>query len=152
MVYLVEVNGSQPSRAAVRYAAARCNAPRVRAGTELVLLHVAASGRPAEIASGQRLLEESSASCRFLPQEVRVRTCLAVGDRIEQLAQAAERETADCVVVGSHDAGEYPYLRERGAAADAAVSRLSRPVVVVGQSGVRCMEHECRGGSDDLRA
>jgi nucleotide-binding universal stress UspA family protein len=152
MTYLVEVNGSQPSLAALRYAAARCNEPGTRAGKELVLLHVAPSARPAEIASGKRLLDECRAACRFLPQEVRVRTCLEVGDRVERLAEAADRETADCVVVGSHDAGEFPHLRELGEVAGAAVARLSMPVVIVGRSGVRCFDRGNQGGSDGLGA
>ena len=60
---------------------------------------------------------------------------LAVGDRVERLAEAADEIAADCVVVGSHDATEFPRLREIGATASAVLTRMARPVIGVGGDG-----------------
>jgi nucleotide-binding universal stress UspA family protein len=163
MVYLVEVNGSHPSQLAMRYAAERCReraeatvAPRVRppsgddratvacqssrSASPLYLLHVSPSARAAEIESGRRLLEECRDRCRFVASGIDVQTCLEVGDRVERLAQTAERVAADCVVVGSHDATEFPRLASVGEMARAAVERMPRPVIVVGLDGARCYD------------
>jgi nucleotide-binding universal stress UspA family protein len=137
MVYLVEVNSSFPSQEAIRAAAASA---RTQPNAEMVLLHVAPSARPAEMASARRLLDECRNRCLPLVGEVAVRTCLEVGNRLDRLAQTAERLAADCVVVGSHDAGEFPRLKELGESAWAAVERMTRPVLVVGREGARRFE------------
>jgi K+-sensing histidine kinase KdpD len=141
MLYLVEVNRSQPALEALRAAA---ESARREPNAELVLVHVSRSARAAEIESGRRLLEECRNQCRVLAGEVVVRTCLEVGERLERLACTADQVAADCVVVGAHDAGEFPRLGEIGASAQAAVARLTRPVMVVGRSGIRrfdtCLE------------
>jgi nucleotide-binding universal stress UspA family protein len=128
MVYLVEVNGSHPSQVAMRYAAERCRGP-------LYLLHVSPSARAAEMESGRRLLEQCRDRCHAVATGIEVRLCLEVGDRVERLAQTAERVAADCVVVGSHDAAEFPHLDPLGETARTAVERMPRPVIVVGQDG-----------------
>jgi nucleotide-binding universal stress UspA family protein len=133
MVYLVEVNGSHPSQVAMRYAAERCRGP-------LYLLHVSPSARAAEMESGRRLLEHCRNRCRAVAADIDVRLCLEVGDRVEQLAQTAERVAADYVVVGSHDAAEFPHLEPLGETARAAVERMARPVIVVGREGARRFE------------
>jgi nucleotide-binding universal stress UspA family protein len=130
MVYLVEVNGSHPSQVAMRYAAEHCRGP-------LYLLHVSPSARAAEMETGRRLLEECRDRCRAVASEIDVHTCLEVGNRVERLAQTAERVAADCVVVGSHDATEFPRLESLGETARAAVERMPRPVIVVGLNGAR---------------
>jgi nucleotide-binding universal stress UspA family protein len=137
MVYLVEVNRSQPAQEALRAAAASA---RRQPDAELVLLHVSPSGRPAEMESARRLLAECRDRCRTLVGEVSVRTWLEVGNRLDRLAQIAERLEAACVVVGSHDAGEFPRLKELGESAQAAVERVTRPVMVVGQDRARRFE------------
>jgi nucleotide-binding universal stress UspA family protein len=137
MVFLVEVNGSFPSREAIRAAAASA---RVQPNAELVLLYVVPSARPAEMAGARRLLETCRDRCMSLVGAVTVRTCLEVGNRLERLAQTAERLGADCVVVASHDGGEFPRLKELGESAWAAVERIPRPVLVVGRDGARRFE------------
>jgi len=140
MVYLVEVNRSFPAQEAMRAVAASA---RRDPGAEVVLLHVSPSGRPAEMESGRRLLDECRDRTRLMLGTDAVHTCLEVGNRIDRLAQTAERLAADCVVVGSHDAGEYPRLKELGESARAAVDRMTRPVLVVGQDGARRFEAQC---------
>jgi len=130
MIYLVEVNGSHPSQEAMRYAAEHCRGP-------LYLLHVSPSARAADMESGRRLLEQSRDRCRAVASGLDVHICLEVGDRVERLAQTAERVAADCVVVGSHDATEFPRLAPVGEAARAAVERMPAPVIVVGVDGPR---------------
>lgn len=145
MVTLVEVNGSHPSQVAMRYAAERCRGP-------LYLLHVSPSARAAEMESGRRLLEECRNRCRSVAVGIDVFTCLEVGDRVERLAQTAERVEADCVVVGSHDAAEFPRLGSLGEMARAAMERVPRRVIVVGQDGARCgdrREWEATDGDRD---
>lgn len=137
MVYLVEVSRAFPAQEAMRAVAASA---RREPHAEVVLLHVSPSGRPAEMESGRRLLVECLDRTRLLLGTDSVRTCLEVGNRIDRLAQTAERLSADCVVVGSHDAGEYPRLKELGESARAAVERMTRPVLVVGQDGARRFE------------
>jgi nucleotide-binding universal stress UspA family protein len=137
MVYLVEVNRSFPAQAALQAAAARAQG---QSNAELVLLHVSPSGRPADLESARRLLDECRERCRALVGQVSVRTCLEVGNRLDRLAQMADRLAADCVVVGSHDAGEYPRLKELGESARSTVERITRPVLVVGRDGTRRFE------------
>lgn len=137
MLYLVEVNRSLPALEAMRAAAARA---QEQPNGEVVLLHVSPSGRPAEMETARRLLDECRDRCQVLAGGVSVRTCLEVGHRLDRLAQIAERLSADCVVVGSHDAGEFPRLKELGESARATVERLTRPVLVVGRAGERRFE------------
>ena len=140
MVYLVEVNGSRPSQVAMQYVAERCRERRGGSPAELVLLHVAPSARAAELEVGRRLLDAGRARCRTLARDCEVQIRLAVGDRVERLAEAADEIAADCVVVGSHDATEFPRLREIGATAAAVLMRVGRPVIVVGGDGSRWNE------------
>ena len=135
MVYLVELNGSRPSQVAMQYVVERCRERRGGSPSEVVLLHVSPSARAAEMETGRRLLDAGRARCRSLAQDCEVQMRLAVGDRVERLAEAADEIAADCVVVGSHDATEFPRLREIGATASAVLTRMERPVIVVTGDG-----------------
>ncbi|HEU4754352.1 MAG TPA: universal stress protein [Armatimonadota bacterium] len=129
MTTLVPVDGSQSSLEALKYAARR------RPQGDLLILHVAPSGRQADLERGRFLLEDGARACRDIAQELRVQTRLEVGDPRAKVQQVAEAAGCDLVVMGAHGVNALPHVDQVGREASEITEDFHRPVVLVLPTG-----------------
>lgn len=137
MIGLIEVNRVTSPLAVLYRELSRF--PDCRA---ICLLHVIASGRPAEVESGQRVLRAALRALRALDPKLAVEARLEIGQRGERLLRVAEEIGAGLIVMAAHGEGEFPRLsgaaKEGGApgrVARGVVEQRGRPVLVVSPGG-----------------
>jgi nucleotide-binding universal stress UspA family protein len=129
MMTLVPVDGSQSSVEALKYAARR------RPNGQLLVLHVAPSGKPVDLERGRFLLEESRRTLRSISAEVSVETRLEVGEPRSKVHEVATTEECDLVVMGAHGVNGLPHVDRVSADACEMTEDLQRPVVMVLPTG-----------------
>jgi nucleotide-binding universal stress UspA family protein len=145
MTTLVPVDGSQSSLEALKYAARR------RPTGDLLIVHVAPSGRQSDLERGRFLLEDSARACRVIAQNLRVETRLEVGDPRAKLQEVASDAGADLVVMGAHGMNDLPHLDHLGREASEVTGDLQQPVVLVLPTGkgIRFQSHGTESEVED---
>jgi nucleotide-binding universal stress UspA family protein len=136
MTTLVPIDGSQSSAEALKYAARR--APR----GDLLLLHVAPSGRQADMERGRFLLEDGRRACELIAEDVRIETRLEIGDPRTVIQAVAEETGCELVVMGAQGVGARTHAEELGPQAAETTGEIHRPVVIVLPTGRGVRLHE----------
>jgi len=95
MTTLVPIDGTQASLDAARFAASS------RPDSDLLLLYVAPSARPVDLARGKFLLESMARKCQGVSEDVNILTRLEVGEKGTKLSEVAEEADCDLIVVGA---------------------------------------------------
>lgn len=141
MTTLVPVDGSRSSEEALKYAARRSP------DGELLLLHVAPSGREADLARGRFLLEASRRTCQVIARHLHIQLRLEVGDPRAKLNEVVVDADCDLVVMGAHGVNATPQLERVGAETCEITEGIGQPVVLVLPTG-----KGIRAGSQNLDA
>ena len=127
MTTLVPLDGSQSSVEALKYAVRR------RPEGEVLLLHVAPSGRQGDLERGRFLLEDGRRTCKIIAEGVNIETRLEVGDPRDKVQEVARNAGCDLVVMGAHGVNATPHVDAPETAEWA--EDLERPVVIVLPTG-----------------
>jgi hypothetical protein len=127
---LIEVGHSTPSPERLYRAASRFR--RCRA---VCLLHVIASGRPAEVEAGRRVLRDAVRAVCRLDRGLVVEGRLEIGNPVERCLTVAEEIDAALIVREAHGDGEFPRLSPVGRGASQTLERSPRPVLLVSAAG-----------------
>jgi nucleotide-binding universal stress UspA family protein len=137
MTCLMEINRTSPSPALLYEAACRYR----RCG-EICLVHAVASGRPAEVEAGQRVLLEAARTLRRLNRELAIETRLEIGETAERLLRVAKEIHPALIVMSAHGEGDFPRLGSLGRVARDTLEQGQRPILLVSPSGNRlCRPH-----------
>jgi len=139
MITLVPIDGSQSSVEALRFAVRR------DPNGELLLLHVAPSGRQGDLERGRVLLEHAVRECESQSAGVTISTQLEIGDRGRKVQEVAAAADCDLVVMSAHGESDLPHVNRVSTEAAFLSTRLQRPVLLVLPTG-----QGIRGDSDDL--
>ncbi len=129
MMTLVPIDGSQSSVEALKYAARR------HPTGQLLVLHVAPSGKPVDLERGKFLLEESRRTLRSVSAQVSVETRLEVGEPRSKVQEVATQADCDLVVMGAHGVNALPHVDRVSADACEMTEDIRRPVVMVLPTG-----------------
>jgi nucleotide-binding universal stress UspA family protein len=132
MTCVIEINRTSPSPALLYEAACRYR----RCG-EIYLVHAIASGRPAEVEAGQRLLLEAARTLRRLNRELSIEARLEIGETAERLLRVAEEIQPALIVMSAHGEGDFPRLGSLGRVARVTLEQGQRPILLVSPSGNR---------------
>ena len=130
MTCLIEINRTTPSLGLL-YEAAR----QYRHCGAICLVHAIASGRPAEVEAGQRVLGEAARALRRRDRDLSIEARLEIGDTAEQLLRVAEEIQPALIVMSAHGEGDFPRLRSLGRVAGETLARGCRPVLLVSPTG-----------------
>jgi nucleotide-binding universal stress UspA family protein len=132
MTCLIEINQTTPSPRLLYEAACRHRECRA-----VYLVHVIASGRPAEVEAGQRLLAEAARALRRWNQRLSVEARLEIGETAAGLLRVAAEIQPALIVMSAHGEGDFPRLYELGRAARRVLEQGCRPVLFVSPCGDR---------------
>lgn len=130
MTCLIEINRTT-GPPELLYEAAR----RYRSCGGVCLLHAIASGRPAEVEAGQRVLLEAARAVRRLDRDLSIEARLEIGDTVERLLGVADEIQPALIVMSAHGEGDFPRLSSLGRVARETLERGCRPVLLVSPSG-----------------
>ncbi len=141
MTTLVPIDGTQASVDAAQFAAT------TRPASDLLLLYVAPSAKPVDLARGQFLLESMAQRCRVVAEDVSVQTRLEIGDRSVRLAEVAEDASCDLVVVGASVAHTVTDRRRAASEEVEWTGDVRRPVLFVLPTGESVAAHSDTAGT-----
>jgi len=137
---LIEVHRAAPPARALYEAARRCGRC-----DSVCLLYTAASGRPAELEAGKRLLLDSVRALHRLDRRLVVDARLEIGDKAERLLHVAEEIRPELIVISAHGEGEFPRLEAVGRTARTVLEWGCLPVLLVSPKGQElCDPHRHR--------
>ena len=142
MTTLVPLDGSQSSLEALKYAARR------RPRGELLLLHVAPSGRQGDLERGRFLLEDGRRTCQVIAEDVKIETRLEIGDPRAKVQEVAADANCDLVVMGAHGVNALSHVDHGSNEETAWTGEMHRPVVIVLPTG-KGMRADDQGWQDD---
>lgn len=132
MICLIEINQTTPSPGVLYEAACRYRECRT-----VCLVHVIASGRPAEVEVGQRLLLEAARALRRLDRGLSIEARLEIGETADGLLRVADEIDPALIVMNAHGEGDFPRVGAVGRAARRMLAHGCRPVLLVAPSGNR---------------